>query len=318
MPPDRKCRRGIGASKMGYKEEGLLKRNIFFICVALLFFAGESAVFAQDDLKRHPSCPFCGMDRKEYAHSRMLIEYAETGTSGVCSIHCAASEISCNRANTLVSMRVADYATRNLILAEKAFWVIGGNKAGVMTQRAKWAFKERAGAERFIKENGGRYATFHDAMKATFEDMYEDIKLIRERRKARQLRMLDLKTFLECKYCGMVREKFAQSRALIEYDEGTAVGTCSVHCLAIDLALNTDKTPKAIMVGDYSSKKLIEAEKAFWILGGSRTGVMSIRGKWAFEDREESSKFMKENGGRLASFDEVMRASFEDMYEILR
>jgi len=295
-----------------------LKRIIFLLCVTFLCLEGESAVFAEDDLKGHPSCPFCGMDRKQYAHSRMLIEYAETGTTGVCSIHCAASEISINRANTLVSMRVADYPTRNLILAEKAFWVIGGNKAGVMTKRAKWAFKEKEEAERFIKENGGRHATFHDAMKATFEDMYEDIKLIRERRRAKQMKMMDLKAFPECKYCGMFREKFAQSRALIEYEGGTAVGTCSVHCLAIDLALNTDKTPKAIMVGDYSSKKLIEAEKAFWVLGGSKAGVMSIRGKWAFEDKEGSSKYIKENGGRHTNFDEVMRASFEDMYEILR
>ncbi len=254
------------------------------------------------------------MDRKQYAHSRMLIEYAEKGTTGVCSIHCAASEISINRANTLVSMRVADYLTRNLILAEKAFWVIGGNKAGVMTKRAKWAFKEKEEAETFIKENGGRNATFHDAMKATFEDMYEDIKMIRERRRAKQLKMMDLKAFPECKYCGMFREKYAHSRALIEYDEGTMVGTCSVHCLGIDLALNTDKTPKAILVGDYFSKKLIDAEKAFWVLGGSKMGVMSIRGKWAFEDKEGLSKFIKENGGRISTFDEALKAAYEDLY----
>ncbi len=295
-----------------------MKRYVFFLCVALLYFTGGAVGFAQDDLKRHPSCPYCGMDRHRYAHSRMLIEYAEEGTTGICSIHCAASEISLNRGKTLVSMRVADYPTRNLILAEKAFWVIGGKKVGVMTQRAKWAFKEKEQAERFIKEDGGRHATFHDAMKATFEDMYEDIKMIREKRRAKQLRMMDLKTFPACKYCGMIRERYAHSRALIEYDEGTAVGTCSVHCLAIDLALNTEKTPKAIMVGDYSTKKLIDAEKAFWVLGGSKTGVMSIRGKWAFEERDGPSKFIKENGGRLADFDEVMRASFQDMYEILR
>jgi nitrous oxide reductase accessory protein NosL len=295
--------------------ERFMKRNVFFLCIALLFLTGGSA---QYDLKRQPSCPYCGMNRGQYAHSRMLIEYAEKETTGVCSIHCAASEISLNRAKTLVSIRVADYPTRNLIPAEKAFWVIGGNKPGVMTKRAKWAFKEKEHAERFIKLNGGRHAQLQDAMKATFEDMYEDIKMIRERRKARQMNMLDLKTFPESKYCGMFREKFAHSRALIEYDEGTAVGTCSVHCLAIDLALNIDKTPRAIMVADYTSRKLIDAEKAFWVLGGNKTGVMSIRGKWAFEEREESSKFIKGNGGWLADFDEVMRASFQDMYEILR
>lgn len=295
-----------------------MKKSAFFPFVILVYFAGMSFVFAQDDLKKYPSCPFCGMDRRQYAHSRMLIEYAEKGETGTCSIHCSASEISVNRDKTVVNMRVADYLTRELILAEKAFWVIGGNKAGVMTKQAKWAFKEKREAETFIRENGGRHGTFHDAMKATFEDMHEDLKMIRERRKAKQMKMTDLKTFPECKYCGMIRERYAYSRALVEYDDGTAVGTCSVHCLAIDLALNTYKTPKAIMVGDYFSKKLIDAEKAFWVLGGNKTGVMSIRGKWAFEEMGDSSKFIKENGGQPATYDTVMKASFQDMYEILR
>ncbi len=299
------------------KEGKVMKRNLFLLCIALFYFVGGSFGFAAEDLTRHPSCPLCGMDRQKYAHSRMIIEFEE-GTTGTCSIHCTASEIAIHREKTVVNIRVADYLSRELIIAEKAFWVIGGKKAGVMTNRAKWAFKGETEAKRFIEENGGRRALFSEAMKATFEDMYEDLKIIRERRRAKQLKMMDLKTFLECKYCGMIREKYARSRTLIEYDEGTAVGTCSVHCLAIDLALNTDKTPKAILVGDYSSKKLIDAEKAFWVLGGSKMGVMSIRGKWAFEDREESLKFIKEAGGRLTDFDEVMRASFQDMYEILR
>jgi nitrous oxide reductase accessory protein NosL len=258
------------------------------------------------------------MDRRQYAHSRMLIAYGEETTTGVCSIHCAASEISVNRAKTVVNMLVADYNTRDLIPAEKAFWVIGGNKTGVMTKRAKWAFKEKGQADGFIKENGGRHARFQDAMKATFEDMYEDIKILRERRRERIMKMMDLKTFPECKYCGMFRAQFAYSRALIEYYEGPAVGTCSVHCLAIDMALNTEKTPRAILVADYFSKKLIDAEKASWVLGGNKPGVMSIRGKWAFEGGEDSSKFIKENGGRPATFDEVMKAGFQDMYQILR
>ena len=45
---------------------------------------------------------------------------------------------------------------------------------------------------------------------------------------------------------------------------------------------------------------------------------MSIRGKWGFEEKERANKFIKENGGRFATFDEVMKAAFEDMYEILR
>ncbi len=293
-------------------------KRITLLFASIIPWMIAGVVFAQEDVKRYPFCSLCGMDRQQYAQSRMFIEYAENKATGTCSIHCAAGEISVNRNKTLTSMRVADYLTKKLIPAEKAFWVIGGKKPGVMTRRAKWAFNEKGEAERFFKENGGRLGTFHDAMKATFEDMYEDIRMIREKRKMKQMRMTDVKNYPECKYCGMMREKYAHSRALIEYDEGSVVGTCSVHCLSLDLALNMDKTPKAIMAGDYNTKKLIDAEKAFWVLGGKKMGVMSIRGKWAFEEKEGANKFIEENGGRMAAFDEVMRAAFEDMYEILR
>lgn len=125
----------------------------------------------------------------------------------------------------------------------------------------------------------------------------------------------DIKEHPSCKYCGMDREKFAHSRMLLEYEDGSSVGTCSVHCAAIDISLNIDKTPKLIMVGDYGSKKLINAEKATWVIGGSKQGVMTKRAKWAFEIKKDAEKFIKENGGQIASFDEAMKASYEDMYQ---
>lgn len=57
----------------------------------------------------------------------------------------------------------------------------------------------------------------------------------------------DIQKYKSCQYCGMDREKFAYSRMLLEYDDASAVGTCSIHCLAVDLALNIDKTPKTSM-----------------------------------------------------------------------
>ncbi len=293
--------------------------KVVLLFAAIIAWVMGGVAFAQrDDIQRHPSCSLCGMDREKYAHSRMFIEYAENKTTGTCSIHCAASEISVNRDKTMLKVFVADYLTKKLIPADQAFWVVGGNKMGVMTKRAKWAFGKKGEAERFIKGNGGQLGTFHGAMKATFEDMYEDIKMIREKRKTKEMRMVDVKNYPECKYCGMMREKYAQSRTLIEYDEGSVTGTCSVHCLSIDLALNTGKTPKAIMVGDYDTESLVNAETAFWVLGGKKKGVMSIRGKWAFEKRNGANRFVEENGGRMATFDEVMKAAFEDMYEIIR
>ncbi len=124
----------------------------------------------------------------------------------------------------------------------------------------------------------------------------------------------DIKKYPSCKYCGMDREKFGHSRMLIEYDDGTSLGTCSLHCMAVELAIHIDKTPKAILVGDYNSKTLIDAEKASWVIGGSRMGVMTKKAKWAFEKKEAAEKFKAENGGNLASFEQAIEAAYEDMY----
>ena len=123
----------------------------------------------------------------------------------------------------------------------------------------------------------------------------------------------DIKKNPSCKYCGMDREKFAFSRMLIEYEDGTSEGTCSLHCLAVELALNIDKTPKAILVGDLNTKKLIDAEKGFWVMGGKKMGIMTKRGKWAFAKKEDAEKFKAENGGDATTFDLAIKAAYEDM-----
>lgn len=124
----------------------------------------------------------------------------------------------------------------------------------------------------------------------------------------------DVKKAPSCPHCGMDREKFAQSRMVIEYEDGSSVGTCSIHCAAVELATALDKAPKALLVGDAGTKKLLDAEKAFWVVGGNRPGVMTRRAKWAFETQEAAKAFMRENGGELATFDQAMKAAYEDMY----
>ncbi|MBU0942857.1 MAG: nitrous oxide reductase accessory protein NosL [Proteobacteria bacterium] len=116
-----------------------------------------------------------------------------------------------------------------------------------------------------------------------------------------------------CQYCGMDRHKFAHSRMLIEYDDGSTVPTCSIHCTAIDLAQKINATPAAIKVGDYDTKELIAAEGAIWILGGDRKGVMSSRPKWAFSSDAAAAAFVATHGGNIVTFDEAMKASYADM-----
>lgn len=122
----------------------------------------------------------------------------------------------------------------------------------------------------------------------------------------------------ECRYCGMFRERFAQSRMVVHHPDGTTVGVCSINCAAIDYVKNVDDTPDALQVGDYGTKQLIDAEKAFWVIGGSRPGVMTQRAKWAFKEKKDATAFIHRYGGRLASFQEAMEASYVDMYEDMR
>jgi nitrous oxide reductase accessory protein NosL len=72
--------------------------------------------------------------------------------------------------------------------------VIGGAKPGVMTKRAKWAFAQKEEAEKFLKENGGNLTDFDGALKASYEDIADDTKMIRERRRMmREKKMMEKK-----------------------------------------------------------------------------------------------------------------------------
>jgi copper chaperone NosL len=125
----------------------------------------------------------------------------------------------------------------------------------------------------------------------------------------------DIELYKDCKYCGMSRSMNDHSRMLIEYEDGTTTAFCSLHCAAVDLANNIDKTPKSIKVGDVNTKQLIDAEKAVWVVGGARSGVMTKRAKWAFEKKDDAEAFIKANQGKTASFEEVMKMAYEDMYD---
>lgn len=155
------------------------------VCLSV---AAAGAAASPNDVTKSPSCRLCGMDRGKFSHSRMLIEYEDGSTVATCSLHCTAVEL----ANTIdripVLVSVADYDSKELIDAEKAVWVMGGKVKGVMTGQAKWAFSSREAAERFIKANGGSIVSFDEAIKAAYDDMYQDTKTIREFRKMKRLK----------------------------------------------------------------------------------------------------------------------------------
>jgi nitrous oxide reductase accessory protein NosL len=162
------------------------KKFWFAAVLASMLITGLPAL-AQQDVDQHGSCKYCGMDRKTFAHSRMLLVYEDGSQLGSCSLHCVAVDLALNIDKTPKTIQVADFNTKSLIDAQEAVWVLGGAKPGVMSKRAKWAFEKKEDADAFIKGNGGALVDFETAIKAAYEDMYSDTKMIRERRKAKRM-----------------------------------------------------------------------------------------------------------------------------------
>ena len=113
----------------------------------------------------------------------------------------------------------------------------------------------------------------------------------------------------------MQKSKFEHSWMVLEHEDGSKAGICSIHCAVINMALNIDQPVTKATVGDYNTKKQIDADKAYWVIGGNKMGVMTTRAKWAFETKDAADKFIAESGGRPATYEEVFKAAFEDMYE---
>lgn len=110
-----------------------------------------------------------------------------------------------------------------------------------------------------------------------------------------------------CAQCGMNRTQFAHSRMLVTYEDGSMVGTCSLHCAATELATSKDKPVKSLQVADYTNKKqLMDAKTANWVLGGNLKGVMTKEPKWAFGKKQDAEMFIQMNGGKLATYAEVL------------
>lgn len=153
------------------------------VIVFLLLLQGTA--FAGD-----VSCKYCGMHKSMCGNSWMVFHYDDGQVEEFCSLHCAAIEMALHTGKTPLAILVADYDSRELIDADKAYWVVGGDKPGVMTSQAKWAFRDKRGAERFMEKHGGQAATFDTALKSAFDDMYRDILMIQKRRdRVRQQRM---------------------------------------------------------------------------------------------------------------------------------
>jgi len=145
-----------------------------------------------DDLAKYPTCPYCGMSRKEFHHARMLVHYSDDLPDATCSLHCAAISLSLNIDRGPKAIYAADNAVsadvRPLIEVEKASFLVGSSLSGVMTKRSKVAYGAEAAAKTAQAANGGEILSFDKALLAAYSDMAQDVAMIRMMRDERRKR----------------------------------------------------------------------------------------------------------------------------------
>jgi copper chaperone NosL len=128
----------------------------------------------------------------------------------------------------------------------------------------------------------------------------------------------ELKKYPRCVHCGMNRTMWHHSRHLVHYNDGLAVGTCSIRCLAVNLSLNIDRGVKQIWAADFSDKKnkpvkMVDADEAVYLIGSRLKGTMTMNSKMAFGTHDLAQQAMAEHGGTTASFDAALETAFDDM-----
>jgi nitrous oxide reductase accessory protein NosL len=143
-----------------------------------------------DDLTKYPKCPYCGMSRKEFHHSRMLVHFADDLADGTCSIHCTAISLAVNVDRGPKAIWVADNAASSdplpLTDAEPATFLVGSDLKGVMTRRSKVAYSTAEASAAAKAKHGGETTDFSKALLAAYTDMSGDVDMIRKKRDERR------------------------------------------------------------------------------------------------------------------------------------
>ena len=149
----------------------------------------------RNELEKYPRCPYCGMDRTRWHHSRHLVHYDDGLVDATCSIHCLAISLSLNIDRGPQALFAADYAgegqPKPLFDVDRATYLIGARLKGTMTAQSKMAFASVDAAKAVQADKGGKLAGFDEALREAYLGMANDTSMIRKRRRERMRRMIE-------------------------------------------------------------------------------------------------------------------------------
>lgn len=151
----------------------------------------------ENELAKYPSCPYCGMSRSEFNHSRHLVHYDDGLADGTCSIHCLAISLSLNIDRGPKAIYAADFASgekiKALVNVDKASYLIGSKLKGTMSKKSSMAFASLDAAKAVQVEKGGELSDFNEALKQAYLGMASNTMMIRKNRAEKREKMMQMK-----------------------------------------------------------------------------------------------------------------------------
>ena len=113
-----------------------------------------------------------------------------------------------------------------------------------------------------------------------------------------------------CNVCGMNLVMFYKTNYAAVVD-GKEKQYCSLHCLVEDRDKN-HANPQNIKVVAADTLKFIDADKAYFVVGSSKKGTMSMVSKYAFSTLKTANKFASKFGGVVTNFNGAVATAEKD------
>jgi nitrous oxide reductase accessory protein NosL len=113
-----------------------------------------------------------------------------------------------------------------------------------------------------------------------------------------------------CPLCSMNLKMFWKTSHWLTLSDGKRTGYCSIHCASKIY----QKRPTYIdrwEVADYDMKTLIDARRAYFLIGSDLPGTMTPVSKLAFASLNVAKSYQKEHGGGIGSLDDALTRAIE-------
>ncbi|PLX69931.1 MAG: nitrous oxide reductase [Denitrovibrio sp.] len=115
-----------------------------------------------------------------------------------------------------------------------------------------------------------------------------------------------------CPVCGMSLKMFYKTSHAVKLSGDKNKQYCSIRCLVQDYQ-GLKNIVKELLVVDVTSEKLIDARKAYYVLGSKAPGTMTKVSKFAFASKEDAKAFQAKMGGKIVSFTEAISSATDSM-----